>query len=142
MRGRSPCSGPAPLEWPGGESESAFVEIVMTDFRGKRPGKRSGGGAVSASGKPLAFETKIEGQMPKRGWSKQDVDGAVGNPSRTVRTRDVRHNLDGTRMDEPATAYYHPDGGYVVVNDRTGAVIQVSDRLDPNWRTPWDSPSK
>ncbi len=57
---------------------------------------------------------------------------------RTVATRDVRHIPGGTRLDEPATAYYHPDGGYVVINDRTGAVVQVSNRNKRLWRAPWD----
>jgi hypothetical protein len=30
------------------------------------------------------------------------------------------------------------EGGYVVRNDRTGDIVQVSDRTDLGWRAPWD----
>ena len=40
-------------------------------------------------------------------------------------------------MDDPATAYYSPRGGYVFRNDRTGDVVQVSDRTNPEWIAPW-----
>jgi hypothetical protein len=76
--------------------------------------------------------------MVKRGWSRGAVDNAISNPSRIVTTRDTRHLPGGGRMDDPATAYYGKDGGYVVRNDRTGDIVQVSDRTDTNWRAPWD----
>lgn len=41
-------------------------------------------------------------------------------------------------MNDPATAYYGKDGGYVVRNDRTGDIVQVSDRTDAGWVAPWD----
>jgi len=44
----------------------------------------------------------------------------------------------GTQNSDPATAYYK-NGGYVVVNDVTGNIVQVSDLNDPNWKAPWDS---
>jgi hypothetical protein len=81
---------------------------------------------------------KIEGQLPKRGWSRASIDDAISNPVRTVSTRDTRHMPGGGRNNDPATAYYSRDGGYVVRNDRTGDVVQVSNRMDPNWRAPWD----
>ncbi|MBZ9048180.1 hypothetical protein H5T11_26845, partial [Escherichia coli] len=33
---------------------------------------------------------------------------------------------------DPATVYGSP-GKYVVVNDRTGEVTQISDKTDPGW---------
>lgn len=41
-------------------------------------------------------------------------------------------------MDDPATAYYSGRGGYVVRNNRTGDIVQVSNRTDPGWKAPWD----
>jgi hypothetical protein len=40
-------------------------------------------------------------------------------------------------MNDDATAYYDKNGNYVVRNDRTGEIIQVSDRNDPNWVDPF-----
>ena len=96
------------------------------------------GSFLGLSRKEISFGAKIEGQMGKRGWSKEMVGEAVNNPARTVATRDTRHLPGGGRMNDPATAYYHRDGGYVVRNDRTGDVVQVSDRADSGWIAPWD----
>ena len=43
-------------------------------------------------------------------------------------------------MNDPATAFIRSDSSYVVRNDRTGEVVQISDRTDPNWIAPWDKP--
>ncbi|MHC8304902.1 colicin E5-related ribonuclease [Pseudomonas sp. PB3P13] len=42
------------------------------------------------------------------------------------------------RLNDPATGYVAKDGSYVVRNDRTGAIVQVSDKNDKNWVAPWD----
>jgi hypothetical protein len=71
--------------------------------------------------------------MPRRGWSQADVVQALSQPVRTVATTDQRHLPGGGRMNAPATAYVRSDGSYVVRNDVTGEIIQVSDRNNPNW---------
>lgn len=81
---------------------------------------------------------KIANQMESRGWTDQLVDDTIANPTTTVATRDVRHTADGTRMNDPATAYLRDDGSYVVRNDVTGDIVQVSNRNDSGWRAPWD----
>ena len=49
----------------------------------------------------------------------------------------VFKNIDTTRKStnkangNSATTYYNVDGSYMVVDDGTGEVIQVSDRTDP-----------
>lgn len=40
--------------------------------------------------------------------------------------------------DDPATGYYIRDGGYVVRNERTGDIVQVSDRNSSDRKAPWD----
>lgn len=43
-------------------------------------------------------------------------------------------STDNTRgRDDPATVYGTPKE-YVVVNDKTGEVIQVSDKTNPDWK--------
>jgi RHS repeat-associated protein len=91
---------------------------------------RIGGPAVS-------YATKIEGQLLKRGWTKTLVEQAVRRPARTVATQDVRFLASGGRMNDPATAYYSRSGGYVVRNDVTGDIVQISNRNDPGWKAPW-----
>ena len=70
--------------------------------------------------------------MGKRGWSHTEVEDGINNPTRTIPTRDTRQLPGGSRMDDPATAYVRSDGSYVVRNDKTGDVVQVSNRHDSN----------
>ncbi len=42
-------------------------------------------------------------------------------------------------LDDPATAYYASDGSYVVRNDKTGEITQISNKNDPNWIAKWDA---
>ena len=82
---------------------------------------------------------KIGKQMKKRGWTEEAIQETLNNPVRTVKTRDRRWlpGADGP-LDDPATAYYASDGSYVVRNDKTGAIIQISNKNDSNWVAPWD----
>jgi filamentous hemagglutinin len=75
--------------------------------------------------------------MAKRGWTIADIEDVLSRPVRIVQTRDTRYLPDGTRMDDPSTAYLRQDGHYVVRNDRTGDIIQISNRRDPSWKSPF-----
>lgn len=103
-------------------------------------GKAIGVGATAPKllGPGTRLGEKIVRQMSKRGWTRRGIQDAISDPARTVSTRNVRHLAGGHRLDDPATAFYGREGGYVVRNDRTGDVVQVSDRRDPNWKAPWD----
>ncbi len=85
----------------------------------------------------IQLGTKIEGQLGKRGWTRESVQDLINNPSRTVATRDTRYLPGGGRNDAPATGYISRTGGYVVRNDETGDIVQVSNLNDPNWKSPW-----
>lgn len=41
-------------------------------------------------------------------------------------------------MSKAATAYINKDGSYVVRNNKTGDIVQISNRNNPNWKAPWD----
>ncbi|MDQ0242438.1 colicin E5-related ribonuclease [Arthrobacter bambusae] len=101
-----------------------------------------GGGPLGAFGKTgakaIKMESKILNALAKRGWTEQSVENLVNNPDRTVVTRDTRWQRGtGARNDDPATAYLDKNGGYVVRNDKTGDIVQISDLTDPNWKSPW-----
>jgi hypothetical protein len=81
---------------------------------------------------------KIALQMERRGWTIDDIGQVISNAARAVETRDTRWLPNGSRNNDPATAYIQPHGHYVVVNDRTRDIVQISDRTDPNWVAPWD----
>jgi len=95
------------------------------------------GAATAATRLEFQVGTKIEKQMVGRGWSKDSIDDLINNPARTVTTRDTRWTPTGTRMDDPATGFINRDGSYVVRSDVTGDIVQVSNRLDPNWKSLW-----
>jgi filamentous hemagglutinin len=85
------------------------------------------------------FGGKIKKQLEKRGWSREDVQSTIDKPDHTIPTRDTRYLGSGDRLDDPATAYIDKDGNYVVRNDRTGDIVQLSNRNDPNWKSPFDT---
>ncbi|ODB37927.1 hypothetical protein A9L43_20980 [Pseudomonas mosselii] len=92
-----------------------------------------------AKGISSVIEPKIAQQMGKRGWTIESLEAVIANPSKTVVTKDTRFDpVSGTRLNDPATGYIAKDGSYVVRNDRTGAIVQVSDKNDKNWVAPWD----
>ena len=102
-------------------------------------GSLGGGHNVDPKGMPSIVEPKIAQQMGKRGWTTDSLEGVIANPSKTVVTKDTRFDpISGTRLNDPATGYVAKDGSYVVRNDRTGAIVQVSDKNDKNWVAPWD----
>lgn len=70
-----------------------------------------------------------------RGWSESLIQETGDNPAAT---HDVWDFTSGTR--QAATAYARSDGSYVVVNDETGAVVQVSDINKVGWKPVWDDP--
>lgn len=84
------------------------------------------------------FEKKIESQMSKRGWDKESIKSTIENPLRTVQTRDTRWKPDGTRKDDPATAYLREDGHYVVRNDIDCTIVQISNRNKIDWKSPFE----
>jgi len=75
---------------------------------------------------PLFYGPKIQKQMAKRGWTPDSVCKTVGNPSSTSPA--INKATNGA-----ATAYFNADGSYVVVDNTTGEIIQVSDTTDPGW---------
>jgi RHS repeat-associated protein len=70
--------------------------------------------------------SKIQGQMGSRGWTGDSINETVNNPSATSPATNKATGGD-------ATAYFNEDGSYVVVDNTTHEVIQVSNRNDPGW---------
>jgi hypothetical protein len=83
---------------------------------------------VEQSSKRLTTNIPISGskfnQLSRRGWSKNAIDEIVNNP---FTTRRAMNKANGN----PATAYYNEDGSYAVRDDVTGALVQISDRTNP-----------
>ena len=66
-------------------------------------------------------------QLSRRGWSTDAVDETVNSP---FATRRAANKANGN----PATAYFNQDGSYVIRDDVTGILVQLSDRTNcQNW---------
>ncbi|OYV96123.1 MAG: hypothetical protein B7Z73_01265 [Planctomycetia bacterium 21-64-5] len=64
--------------------------------------------------------------MQSRGWTVQDIDDVLNNPNAS---RPATNRATGNA----ATAYFRADGHYVVRDDVTTDIVQISNRNDPNW---------
>ena len=84
----------------------------------------------------VQYNRKIRKQMVQRGWTDASIRDTIQSPARTGETVDDR-TVEGQKRDDPATAYFRDDGSYVIRNDRTNEIVQLSDRNDPDW-TPDD----
>lgn len=85
----------------------------------------------------IQFGAKILKQLSKRGWTKESVMEIIQKPAHTARTQDKRYKHDGTQENAPATIYYSDEGHYVIRNDLTGDIVQVSNTNDPGWVDPF-----
>jgi hypothetical protein len=70
---------------------------------------------------------KLNNQMRKRGWDENSVKNVYDSP---YTTRQATNRATGN----PATAYFTKEGAYVVVDDVTNEIVQVSNKLNPNWK--------
>jgi len=99
---------------------------------GGKDGSSSAEGRASSG---LSIGEKIAGQMGPRGWSETLMQETVDNPAATHSVWDF---TSGSR--QAATAYARSDGSYVVLNDETLVVVQVSDINKVGWKPVWDDP--
>lgn len=65
-----------------------------------------------------------------------EIEDTFLNPALTRTVRDSRHLPDGSVVDQPATMYMRSDGSYIIRNDTTGDIVQISNRNDPHWQAP------
>lgn len=70
--------------------------------------------------------SKLKRQMEKRGWTKETVIETVDNPYTTRRSKNLATN-------NSATAYYDKSGNYVIIDDITKEVVQISERGNMDW---------
>lgn len=72
---------------------------------------------------------KLNHQMNARGWTEQSVWDTVVSP---YTTRNSTNRATGN----PATVYYTKEGSYVIVDDVTKEIVQVSDNIKPSTWAP------
>lgn len=124
-----------------------FADDVVDDATGIYRGQQTTGATQSGNagttactetgqvaGEGIKFSNKLSveqwlKQVSSRGWNEEMLANTINNPY-TTRTALNRY---GSSAGSPATAYYNQSGSYVVVDDISGKIIQVSDFFNPNW---------
>ena len=108
---------------------------ILRDQENKKESEEEGKGGSGAKGDQIVFgsdtksATKLNNQMTKRGWTESTVRDTVSNPY----TKRVSVNK---ATGNSATMYYNKSGGYVIIDDVTNAIVQVSDNINPSTWAP------
>ncbi|MDR2220533.1 MAG: DUF637 domain-containing protein [Methylobacillus sp.] len=97
-----------------------------------KTGKKAEKEIADAGG--FIIDNKIAKQIPERGWTKQEIQEVIdkGPVGTSIDKRGPSKAPDGVARNDTATVYGSKDG-YIVRNDRTGEIVQISDKTDPNW---------
>nr|WP_309148640.1 colicin E5-related ribonuclease [Listeria monocytogenes] len=77
-------------------------------------------------GSSVKSTKKVNNQMKKRGWSEESVKSVVDHPHTTRKSGNKATGND-------ATVFYDKDGSYVIIDDKTKEIVQISDKFDKNW---------
>ena len=108
------------------------IESVMTDEFWRDIEVKSEYGSNVRSGK-LVFGSstkstqKLSNQMNNWGWTEELIGDTIDNP---YTTRGSINKATGN----PATVFYTEQGSYVIVDDVTNEIVQISDNINPqNW---------
>lgn len=81
---------------------------------------------VRSANSTSQYGDKITRQMGPRGWTDNLVDEAISRPHATSA---ATNKATGGK----ATAYFRQDGSYVVRDNASREIIQVSNRNNPKW---------
>jgi RHS repeat-associated protein len=108
------------------------LNINAGAVRGIAPGP----GIISNDG--LKFTPHVNAKyFKKRGWTEAEVADRIENSKTQMWVRDQGHTgIGDARRNDPAVMYINSNNDYVIVNSRTGEVIQLSGRHDPKWAVP------
>lgn len=74
----------------------------------------------------VVIGSKISKQLLERGWTKLEIIKLIEKPHTT---RKAFNRITGNK----ATAYFTKDGYYVIRDNVTGEIVQISRKSDPNW---------
>ena len=75
-------------------------------------------------GSDVKSEQKLNNQMKKRGWDERSIRNTVDFPYTTRRSIN-------RAIGNPSTVYYTEKGSYVIVDDITKEIVQISDNVNP-----------
>jgi RHS repeat-associated protein len=115
------------LEAGGEEGLQIFIRKNLGDHADDVLRRLDMGHSIDPS--QLLFSDKITDQLGRRGWTRQGIEELIGNPALTRKNPGILNRATGN----PVTYFYRADGYYVVVDDISGEIVQISNTFDPNW---------
>jgi len=88
---------------------------------------KNGGGNSSKVkfGSNTKSSNKLNNQMNSRGWTKESVKDTIDNPYTTRKSINLATK-------NSATVYYTKQGSYVIVDDVSNEIVQVSNNINPS----------
>lgn len=95
----------------------------------------SKGGTSTIKGSKLVFGSstkstqKLMNQMNSRGWTEDLIRNTIDNPYA------IRTSVNKATGNS-ATVFYTRQGSYVIVDDVTKAIVQISDNINPSTWAP------
>ncbi|MBC1606133.1 RHS repeat protein, partial [Listeria rocourtiae] len=107
--------------WIGGK----YVVKKSKKWVKKAPKKKPGDSLKFGSNTKKA--NKLANQMKSRGWTQASIKKLINKP---YTTRKSTNKATGNS----ATVYYDKKGTYVIVDNRTKEIVQVSNRYDKKWQ--------
>lgn len=113
-------------QYTGGFTSSALGGGVANYGLSLGIGSLAADTGISEAQSSFSLSPKIVNQMDARGWNSAIIDDTITNP------KSISPALNKATGGD-ATAYFRPDGSYVVRDNATGRIIQISNRNDPNW---------
>lgn len=127
------CEPPVCTVVPGSPGARLPSNAMAAETKGPTGADERTDNHATNMGQPI-IDGKIGGQLEGRGWTQQEVQAVVneGPVGTTMDSRSSGKTPDGLPRNDPASVY-GTKNGYVVVNDRTGEVVQVSGKNDPGW---------
>ena len=114
------------------DAQETIRRHLGTDRQVADNGSSGGGRSGAANDNDPEISTAVpnvprkQRQLKDRGWDQASIHNIVNNPTHTSR---ATNRANGNK----ATAYFDQTGNYIVRDDVTGELVQMSDRNDPNW---------
>jgi len=80
-------------------------------------------------------DTKIQDQMKERGWTEDNINETIndGPTGTSIDKRSPKKTPPDFLGRNDTATVYGKSGSYVIINDRTHEITQLSDRNDPEW---------
>jgi RHS repeat-associated protein len=110
----------------GGVGRAGLSLIGAYYMQGPKPSAPAKASSTVEAENNFNYDLKIQRQLGKRGWSDSLIDDTISRPHATSPSINKATGID-------ATAYFRQDGSYIVRENVTNEIIQISNRNSSAW---------